>query len=290
MNKLTLSNGWEKIDFIIHKNKIVLGQNVELKHKLKQILRSYFYGTDSEFRKENEKESSVLLDSNPLLIKRTNYFEINMDYSLTEDCKMGTKSIVSKYFETVLDDMELFNTINTLDILFESLSTEISENQMIQAQFLKMTVKQLLKLMKPCYIEEFQKDEFDISYEELILIQLYLINKIQEKTLAENSIVLVEIPRLTNEIYKKITEIKNAYVIVLTNNALESINVENYALFEENIIDFADQDYIYELFGEHNGERKTIEEVYMMINSYIKGFYAYKEVYIINQINNFSLK
>lgn len=35
MNKLTLSNGWEKIDLIIQKNKIILGQNILQKYKIK---------------------------------------------------------------------------------------------------------------------------------------------------------------------------------------------------------------------------------------------------------------
>ena len=121
MNKLTLSNGWEKTDLIIQKNKIILGQNILQKYKIKQILKAYFNGADSEFRKENNIELTIKLDDEQLQLKRTGYFEVNDNYSITDDCKLGTKSILLKYFETILDDSILFDSINTIDILFESL-------------------------------------------------------------------------------------------------------------------------------------------------------------------------
>lgn len=96
MNKLTLSNGWEKIDLIIQKNKIILGQNILQKFKIKQILKEYFNGIDSEYRKENDIASIIKLDGEQLQLKRTGYYEVNDNYSITDDCKLGTKSILLK--------------------------------------------------------------------------------------------------------------------------------------------------------------------------------------------------
>ena len=124
-----------------------------------------------------------------------------------------------------------------------------------------MTIKQLCKLIKPTYCEDYQKDEFDMTYEEIIILQLSLIEIIQNKSLYENTIVLVDIPNITDTIYKKFNDIRNAFIIVLTNNYVNSINMEEIALFENETIDLADQYYIYELFGEIYGNRKTIKEL-----------------------------
>ena len=287
MNKLTLSNGWEKIDLIIQKNKIILGHNILQKYKIKQILKAYFNGVDSEYRKENNIESIIKLDGEQLQLKRTGYFEVNDNYSITDDCKLGTKSILLKYFETILDDSILFDSINTIDILFESLANDLSENSIIKPQFSKMTIKQLCKLIKPTYCEDYQKDEFDMAYEEIIILQLSLIEIIQNKSLYENTIVLVDIPYITDTVYKKINDIRNAFIIVLTNNYVNSINMEEIALFENETIDLADQYYIYELFGEIYGNRKTIREVYEMIQKFIKTKYTYVTVDFVKQIELF---
>ena len=79
-------------------------------------------------------------------------------------------------------------------------------------------------------------------------------------------------------------------VIALTNNYVPAINVSNIMLAESDYLDFADEYYNYEQFGEINGERKTIEEVYKMIKRYLEQKYTYENVDVVEEIKNFSLK
>ena len=63
--------------------------------------------------------------------------------------------------------------------------------------------------------------------------------------------------------------------------------MEEIALFENEMIDLADQYYIYELFGEIYGTRKTIGEVYEMIRKFIITKYTYVTVDFVKQIELF---
>ena len=291
MNKLTISNGNEKINILLNENKVIIGQNINAKNKIKQNLKSFFYAGDSEYRKENDSEISLYLNDERLIFKRTNFFEVDSNYSLVEDFKFGTKSLIGRYYECLLNENEFFNSINTIDILFDSLASEISDcNELLKLLFAKMTSKQLIKLMKPYYIDEYQKDEYDLDYNEIIYFQLMIIQEIQKRSLNENTIVLVDIPVITSDIYKQMCNVKNTYTIALTNNYVPAINVSNIMLAESDYLDFADEYYNYEQFGEINGERKTIEEVYKMIKRYLEQKYTYENVDVVEEIKNFSLK
>ncbi len=291
MNKLTVVNGNWKLNIFLNKNKVIIGQSIHAKNQIKQNIRAYFYAGDSEYRKENDIEAKLNLNDDTFMLKRTNFMEVNSDYSIVEDCKLGTKSLMAKYYECILNENEYFNSINTIDILFESLANEISDsNEFLKTIFAKMTAKQLIKLMKPYYFNEYQKDEFDLTYDEIISFQILLIQEIQKRSLYENTVILIDAPLITPDIYKQIAEIKNAYTIVLTNNYINSIDIQDVMLAENEFLDFADQYYIYEQFGEINGERKIIEEVYLMIKRYLEQKYAYKNADIVNEIKNFSLK
>lgn len=291
MNKLTISNGNEKINILLNENKVIIGQNINAKNKIKQNLKSFFYAGDSEYRKENDSEISLYLNDERLIFKRTNFFEVDSNYSLVEDFKLGTKSLIGRYYECLLNENEFFNSINTIDILFDSLASEISDcNELLKLLFAKMTSKQLIKLMKPYYIDEYQKDEYDLDYNEIIYFQLMIIQEIQKRSLNENTIVLVDIPVITSDIYKQMCNVKNTYTIALTNNYVPAINVSNIMLAENDYLDFADEYYNYEQFGEINGERKTIEEVYKMIKRYLEQKYTYENVDVVEEIKSFSLK
>ncbi len=291
MNKLTISNGTEKINILLNDNKVIIGQNITAKNKIKQYLKSFFYAGDSEFRTENDSEMTLYLNDERLVFKRTAFFEVDSNYSIVEDCKLGTKSLIAKYYESVLNENEFFNSINTIDILFDSLATEISDcNELLKLLFTKMTSKQLIKLMKPYYFSEYQKDEFDLDYEDIIYFQLNIIQAIQKRSLVENTIVLVDVPIITSEVYEEICNIEHANTIVLTNNFIPTVDVQNIMIAESDYLDFADKYYVYEQFGEVNGERIIIEEVYNMIKRYLEQKYTYENVDSVEEIKSFSLK
>lgn len=157
MNKITIKNGNNKYDITINRVKYVFSSNQD-EFKIKQSFRNYFSKNKSEFRKENGNSNKVLFNDKDLDVKRTLFVEINSDFSINEDCKLNSKSLILKYLELRLQDMEYFDTINTINLLFESLSEELKDENGLNTLFDAMDYKHLSKLINPYYFDELQKD------------------------------------------------------------------------------------------------------------------------------------
>ena len=99
MNKVTITDGNVMYNFLIDKWKCLLGNNSIEKHKIKQLIKLYFNPVKSEYRTENNLKPKILIDGKELNNKSTFYIEISDKFSLNEECKLGSKSILLKYFE-----------------------------------------------------------------------------------------------------------------------------------------------------------------------------------------------
>lgn len=276
MKKLTIGNNQGKIDLNINQRKWVIGTNEERKFQIKKLIKLYFSKTESEERKENENEAYLKIDGAPVDTKRTFLYEINESFSINEECKLGAKSLLAKIIECRLGEMDLFDTINTIDILFESLSEEMEDEQFnIKVEFSKMVAKQLIKLMKPYYIDELQKDEFDLSLEELYSFQIQLILELQKYYQYEEYIIIVDKRVISQSLLDKLSQLEDTYCIIFTNHINEDLKIEDIALNEDTLLDLSDNENVYALFGEVNGVRLSYEEVNKMIEIYLKQEYAH---------------
>ena len=132
------------------------------------MIKQFFQKTESEYRSENNLEAKILMDGEAVSNKRMLFLEINPYDSLIEDRKLSSKSLVLKYLEKKLQDKIYFDTIRTLDILFQSLAEEANDDN-LKIAFNEMNFKQLLKILEAYFSDDFQKDEFDLSYEDVIL-------------------------------------------------------------------------------------------------------------------------
>ena len=71
---------------------------------------------------------------------------------------------------------------------------------MIYPRFITYTPKQFLKILLPIFLkEENQANEYDLSYNEIILFQLKMINYISNHQ-SNKILCLIELPLLTQEI------------------------------------------------------------------------------------------
>ena len=83
---------------------------------------------------------------------------------------MQTDSLVAKYLEIMIDKPELVDTINTINYLLEAFCEQINEISIIKTNYDVMTEKKLVKLIEPYVdIEGYKCDEYDLTYEEIIL-------------------------------------------------------------------------------------------------------------------------
>lgn len=287
MKCLEVSNNRNRTRILIDNVKYVFGKNYNQKYQLVKSISQYFNQIESEYRKEEAGESIVAIDNEPIHIKRTMFLRIHKDYSISDEEKLGTKSLMLKYVEAKLLNSDLLETINTIDLLFKSLTDEVSEdNEQIQTPFSTITNKVLTKMVKPCYVDDYQKDEYDLTIEEIITLQLKMLLKIQNENLYEDYLTIVEIPCITNKIREFVEKLKGQ-TLVFTNETLFMPKCEEALAIEDETIDFADENTLYSLFGETNGIVLPIKEVKDMCNNFINRSYVSEKTIIVDDVKNF---
>lgn len=283
MNKITIKNGNKKYDIVINKVKYVFSSNQD-EFKIKQSFRNYFSRSKSEFRKENGNSNKVLFNDKDLDVKRTLFIEINSDFSINEDCKLNSKSLILKYLELKLQDMEYFDTINTINLLFESLSEELKDENGLNTLFDTMDYKHLSKLINPYYFDELQKDEYDLTFEELLLFQIKLIQYISFKNrLYEYIIVFIDLDEVTQDLIQQINALSNCFVICFSKNYVVEMN-DNVAIIENEVFDLSNIEEVYTYFYQKSSNILPIEEVKLYMKQYIVDKYTYKKIDIIDEL------
>ncbi|CDD51128.1 uncharacterized protein BN599_01314 [Firmicutes bacterium CAG:308] len=289
MNKITIKNGNKKYDITINRVKYVFSSNQD-EFKIKQSFRNYFSRSKSEFRKENGNSNKVLFNDKDLDTKRTLFVEINSDFSINEDCKLNTKSLILKYLELRLQDREYFDTINTINLLFESLSEELKDENGLNTLFDAMDYKHLSKLINPYYFDELQKDEYDLTFEELLLFQIKLIKYISlNNNFYEYIIVFIDLDEVTQNLIQQINSLLNCYVICFSKNYVLEMS-DDAAIIENKVFDLSNIEEVYAYFYQKSSNILPIEEVRLYMKQYIIDKYTYKKIDIIDELIKYGSK
>ena len=254
MDKYTIINKNNKIDIIIDKVKIFYGKNYVLKKQIISNLEQLLIKNSiSEYAKNNYRELELYINDNKANINQFELYKINSDFDIDTDLKLGTKSLCQKYLEQKLENIEyndLYNTIKellkTFDMEYLSSNVDMELNSStISFQIGDLELKQFIKLIKPKLLnEEFEKNYFDLTYEELIEYQLNMIVALA-KNIDKTHIIVID-THITKKIYDLIMNIQenNIKFIILQNVVNNSIDLKNYALINTNIIDLADEEKI----------------------------------------------
>lgn len=289
MNKITIKSGNNKYDITINRVKYVFSSNQD-EFKIKQSFRNYFSKNKSEFRKENGNSNKVLFNDKDLDVKRTLFVEINSDFSINEDCKLNSKSLILKYLELRLQDMEYFDTINTINLLFESLSEELKDENGLNTLFDAMDYKHLSKLINPYYFDELQKDEYDLTFEELLLFQIKLIKYISlNNNFYEYIIVFIDLDEVTQSLIQQINSLLNCYVICFSKNYVLEMS-DDAAIIENEVFDLSNIEEVYAYFYQKSSNILPIEEVRLYMKQYIIDKYTYKKIDIIDELIKYGSK
>lgn len=289
MNKITIKNGNNKYDITINRVKYVFSSNQD-EFKIKQSFRNYFSKNKSEFRKENGNSNKVLFNDKDLDVKRTLFVEINSDFSINEDCKLNSKSLILKYLELRLQDMEYFDTINTINLLFESLSEELKDENGLNTLFDAMDYKHLSKLINPYYFDELQKDEYDLTFEELLLFQIKLIKYISlNNNFYEYIIVFIDLDEVTQNLIQQINSLLNCYVICFSKNYVLEMS-DDAAIIDNEVFDLSNIEEVYAYFYQKSSNILPIEEVRLYMKQYIIDKYTYKKIDIIDELIKYGSK
>lgn len=290
MKQLLISSGNINRTIIINHTKYVLGSNAMNKYYLKQAVRQYFNKTVSGYREEIGSKCYFKIDDSPVDKKNTFFYEVTENYSINDDAKLSTKSLMLKYLETLYSDVNYMDTFNTLNILVESLSDEVSENAFIQSEFSTYSPKLLTKLVTAHYYEdESYKDEYDLSYEDLIILQLNMINYIAVNAKKYAYIILfIDIPLITDEIRSKIDELSKDRVYCLVfSKTVKDTEIENICIEEDYYLDFANEEMVYYILNEKSSILYTLEDIKNMINEFLKDLSSGEHISLINNLMSY---
>ncbi len=233
----------------------------------------------------------MTINEKEIELKNNLFIEISEMYSLNEDKKLTTKSLMLKYLEIKLQNQEYFDTISTIDILLNSLSEEVNDESLLKIMFNGTNYKQLIKILSPYYEDELQKDEFDLTRDELILFQLDLVEYISNyNSKYDNIFVFGKLDNLSDKILQKINEIENVKLIIFTNYYNDLMNIQNTALLQDKIIDFADMEQIYYDLSQKSLRTYMLQEVEQMTINYLQQTYTQKKHDIYQELEHFSIK
>ncbi len=290
MNLLTIKNGTNKWNLQMNYVKYIISDS-STNYTLLQAIRLFTSKDKSENRTENNISTKIFINEKEIESKNNMFMEISEMYSLNEDKKLTTKSLMLKYLEIKLQNQEYFDTISTIDILLNSLSEEVNDESLLKIMFNGANYKQLIKMLSPYYEDELQKDEFDLTRDELILFQLDLVEYISNhNSKYDNIFIFGKLDNLSDKILQKINKIENVKLIIFTNYYNELMNVQDAALLQDKIIDFADMEQIYYDLSQKSLQTYTLQEVEQMTIDYLQQTYTHKEHDIYQELDHFSIK
>lgn len=167
MNLITIKNGNNTWNFEIENNKYIICDTNNY-YQILQSVRLFNSKEKSEYRSETNFNTVVMKNEKELTLRNNLFIEISDSYSLIEDKKLTTKSLILKYLEVKLQNKIYFDTIGTIDILLESLAEEMNEDDSLNVRFNSVGYKQLIKMLTPFYIDEFQKAAFNLFLQIII--------------------------------------------------------------------------------------------------------------------------
>lgn len=242
---------------IVDKYKLLFGLNINTKFYIRNCLRKYFdKDTKSEYEIEKSIKTNVLINDKYIDLKQYNYVEMFDLYDLKDDIKLGTKSLLLKYFDLYLDKIEYNDLFISTNNILKALESEVELNLDLESfniigEFIDLSKKSLLKMIELNVIkEELETSTYLLSYEEILNLQLELIKKIAKLDNTKEYIALVDIPVLSNNLLNKIKhEIDNLTILVfsyLTDNS-ENIETNNIAIVDKDIIDLYNHEQLYEI-------------------------------------------
>lgn len=242
---------------LIDKYKFIFGFDMNTKFFIRNYLKKYFdKDSKSEYEIEKNIKSNVLINEKFIDLKQYNYVELYDLYDIKDDFKMGTKSLILKYYDLYLDKIEYNDLFITTNNLLKSLEEDINLNIgfddfNINGLFIDLSKKSLLKMIELNILkEELEISPYVLTYEEILILQLELIKKIAKLDHNKEYIALIEVPIISNALIKSIIhDIDNLNILVFSCIIEDSIkiDIDSIAIINNDIIDLYDDEQLYEI-------------------------------------------
>lgn len=286
MNLIHIVNGSNSWEFQINCVKYLICKNNNY-YPIYSSIKQFVSKEKSIYRDENNLKVKLMIDDQEFNLKSNLFIEITDMYSLNDDSKLNTKSLMLKYLEIKLQQADFIDTINTIDILLHTLSDDINESSTLKVMFQSLGYKQLLKMLRPFLGNDYEKDEYDLSLTELLDFQIKLIEYIAMNNVKyDNVIVYGRLNNIDKYVVEQLNSLTNCKVIVFTNCFNEIMKLDDICLIDNNISDLANMEAFYHLFSIYSFRYYTIEEVKGMIKKYLKTKYTHRNYDIYQELEH----
>lgn len=231
---------------------------------------------DSEFATATNLTNKVYSDGKVLNINDYEYFKVTDYFDLKNEVKLGVKTILLKYIEKKTEKVEYMESFQTLKYIIEEIAISIQDAILEDITTLTLDInfdfekKQLLKLILLNILkEEYLANYMDISYDELIELQLELLLAMTKDN-PKYSIISIDIPFFNDkwmDLLKRFS--KNVYIILFCNKIPSKILAKDVFLFDDNLkIDLYDDNALYDLCMNENRNYTLDEYRAFLIDKY----------------------
>ncbi len=286
--KLYVDN--EEISFAIDKHKILYGENYLRKYKIFSKIEKYFKTkNDDEINSED-----VFLEGDPLNKNDFLFLKIVSNFDFEEELKINSKTLIKKYLELKLQNIDYLEELNTLKIMLESLNNNfVSDNlniecngKIINFSFDEIDNRELIKLLN-VDIRNLEYDKisiYDLDYHDTILLQLNIVENIMK--LNEKPIFLLIDCYLDEYLLNKVLLLnsKDSIILINTNTKHKVERVEDYLLVNNYVFDLFDEVTLYHLMDTMNVFINDVSEFKKIITDYISGNNNSKVIELMNII------
>jgi len=258
MNKFTLRIDNQEMKWVINKVKYFWGDAYTTKFKIRQKIKSIFYNEAiSEYQESIGEKPSLEFNERVINFREWNYFEVTPYFSMDADLKLSTKSLTLKYLESILEDNFCIDEISTINGLLKSIYFQINES-IDDDQSIKIEVdsddystKSLLKYVSAKMSDgDFIMNENDLSYNDVILIQLNMIKKVADSksNIAKKNLVLLDIPLLTSVLFDWLQGFssENLKILILNNTSHKPGNTEDYVVVRNRFLDLSLEEELFD--------------------------------------------
>ncbi len=281
MHKIEIKLPNKKINFGFSGVKYILGNNIELKYDIKKTIQKHFYNIDhSEFDLENSIQTSISIDDRQLDIKKWKFYQINEHMNFMDEVKMGTKTLSNKFIESLLSEIDIDERLLTINHLLDDLSndmkTKIPDDRIkFSTKFQNLNQKTLTKLVELLILDEedLKMNLYNLSYNEIIQLQIGMIEYIAKINNAIQYIVIIDIPNITPKLQQDLSKSSDNihYFVFINHNIHCALN--DVCFIGKKVIDFSNDALIYNEITMDLPIYLTLEELKVSLNNLILGIH-----------------
>lgn len=285
MKKITIPLNDGKLEISIDKYKIFYGSNYICKYNIIKTLKSFFLSSTSD--SNSFTNNNILL--NDSLINRKDWllYEVNQNFNLEDDVKLGSKSLILKYLESKMVDFEYDDSFITIKTILENIETDYFENInyfdeefSIKFSFDEITTKKILKLLSGKILINGSEDSmYNLSYYQIIKLQLMMLNEISNTS--EKEIIIVLDGHVDDKILDTIdmTNFKNCLLLIFTGSRHKVRCIDDYCLVNKLNIDLFDDLSIHEhILGKLPYYVENKEQLIPIIADYVNKNYSQNSI------------